>query len=150
MSRFYPHVTVASVIERDGRFLLVRERIDGQIRINQPAGHLEPDETLTQAACREALEETGWHIKPTGVIGTQLYKAPANGETYLRTTFIASPEAHDPTRELDHPIIDTAWLTREQIAAEWARLRSPMVLEVVDAYLAGTQFPLAVVEGSRL
>jgi 8-oxo-dGTP pyrophosphatase MutT (NUDIX family) len=179
MKRFLPHVTVACIIERDGKFLLVRELIDGQERLNQPAGHLEADESLQQAAVRETLEETGWDIELTGVVGVDVYKAPANNETYVRTTFIgkaikhrptftlddgidvykapANNETyvrttfigkaikHRPTFTLDDGIIGPQWLTRDQVAASLDTLRSPMVLGVIDDYLAGRRFALEVV-----
>jgi 8-oxo-dGTP pyrophosphatase MutT (NUDIX family) len=145
MKRFLPHVTVACIIERDGKFLLVRELIDGQERLNQPAGHLEADESLQQAAVRETLEETGWDIELTGVVGVDVYKAPANNETYVRTTFIGKAIKHRPTFTLDDGIIGPQWLTRDQVAASLDTLRSPMVLGVIDDYLAGRRFALEVV-----
>ncbi|WP_339897086.1 NUDIX hydrolase [uncultured Gilvimarinus sp.] len=149
MTRFLPHVTVACVIPRDDQFLLVRELIDGEEKLNQPAGHLEPDETLPQAAIRETLEETGWGITLTGVVGVDLYKAPGNGETYVRTTFIGSPVQHHPELVLDEGIIGPIWLTREQIAEARDKLRSPMVLSVIDDYLTGRRFGLEVVAVDR-
>lgn len=144
-----PHVTVATLVERQGEFLLVRETIDGEIRINQPAGHLEADETLAQAALRETLEETGWTVALTGVVGIDLYTSPSNGITYVRTTFIARPISHDPASPLDTGIIDTVWLSRETLAAHHEQLRSPLVLQVIDDYLAGRQFPLEVAAPDR-
>ncbi|UTF60315.1 NUDIX hydrolase [Gilvimarinus sp. DA14] len=142
---FTPHVTVACIIERKGRFLLVRELIDGKERINQPAGHLEAGETLQQAAIRETLEETGWHIELTGVAGIDLYTAPANGVTYVRTTFIGTALQQEPNAELDAGIIAPVWLSRDELAKRKAELRSPMVLNIVDQYLAGRRYPLEVV-----
>lgn len=96
-----PHVTVATIVERDNRFLMVYEEADGKKVYNQPAGHLDPNETLKDAAVRETLEETGWTVSLTGVVGVNLYTAPSNGITYLRTTFIAEALSHDQTRQLD-------------------------------------------------
>ncbi|MCP8898166.1 NUDIX hydrolase [Gilvimarinus xylanilyticus] len=141
---FMPHVTVACVIERDAQFLLVREWIDGRERLNQPAGHLEANETLAQAAVRETLEETGWHIELTGVVGVDLYTAPANGVTYVRTTFIGRALEEDANPQLDEGIIGPEWLTRDEIAARREQLRSPMVLDIIDQYLAGRRYPLEV------
>ncbi|WP_041523030.1 NUDIX hydrolase [Gilvimarinus agarilyticus] len=149
MTRFLPHVTVACVIPRNDQFLLVRELIDGEEKLNQPAGHLEADESLAQAAIRETLEETGWDITLTGIVGVDLYKAPANGETYVRTTFIGNPVQHHPELALDDGIIGPVWLTREQIAEAYNKLRSPMVLNVIDDYLAGRRFGLEVVAVDR-
>jgi|SRR5690554_887999 len=145
MSRLITRATVACVIEREGRFLLVREQINGQLRLNQPAGHLEADESLQQAALRETLEETGWDVELTGVVGVNLYKAAGSGSTFLRTTFIARALRHHPERPLDEGIVGPVWLTRQQVAACRDSHRSPMVLGVIDDYLAGRRFALEVV-----
>lgn len=140
-----PHVTVATIIERDNRFLMVYEEADGKKVYNQPAGHLDPNETLTQAAIRETLEETGWTVGLTGVVGVNLYTAPSNGITYFRTTFIAHPISHDQTRTLDTGIIEAVWLSYEEILDRKDQLRSPMTLQIIDEYRAGRRFPLSVV-----
>ncbi len=140
-----PHVTVATIIERDNRFLLVYEESDGKLVYNQPAGHLDPDETLQDAAIREALEETGWTIKLTGVVGVNLYTAPSNGITYFRTTFIGEALSQDATRPLDTGIIEAVWLTYEELLERKEQLRSPMTLQIVEEYRAGRRFPLEVV-----
>jgi len=140
-----PHVTVATIIEHDGRFLFVYEEADGKQVYNQPAGHLDPDETLCEAALRETLEETGWTVKLTGVVGVNLYTAPSNGITYMRTTFIAEPISHDPNRPLDTGIISAVWLTYDELLARKDQLRSPMTLEIIDDYRSGRRFPLEVV-----
>jgi 8-oxo-dGTP pyrophosphatase MutT (NUDIX family) len=140
-----PHVTVATIIERDNRFLMVYEDADGQLVYNQPAGHLDPDETLQQAAVRETLEETGWAIKLTGVVGVNLYIAPSNGITYCRTTFIGEAVSHDVNCRLDTGIIEAVWLTYEELVERKDQLRSPMTLQIIDEYRAGRRFPLEVV-----
>jgi len=140
-----PHVTVATIVERDNRFLMVYEDSDGKLVYNQPAGHLDPDETLQQAAIRETLEETGWTVKLTGVVGVNLYTAPANGITYCRTTFIADVIGHDESRPLDTGIIDAVWLTYEEILQRKDQLRSPMTLQIIEEYRAGRRFPLEVI-----
>lgn len=140
-----PHVTVATVIERDGRFLFVYEESDGKKVYNQPAGHLDPDETLAEAALRETLEETGWTVKLTGVVGVNLYTAPSNGITYMRTTFIADAISQDQTRPLDTGIIEAVWLTYEELLARKDQLRSPMTLQIIEDYRSGRRFPLEVV-----
>ncbi len=140
-----PHVTVATIIERDNRFLMVFEESDGKLVYNQPAGHLDPNETLHEAAIRETLEETGWTIKLTGVVGANLYTAPSNGITYFRTTFIGEAISHDANRLLDAGIIEAVWLTYEELLERKSQLRSPMTLQIVDEYLAGRRFPLSVV-----
>lgn len=140
-----PHVTVATIVERDNRFLLVYETSDGKQVYNQPAGHLEPNETLLEAALRETLEETGWTVKLTGVVGINLYEAPSNGTTYFRTTFIAEAVSLDKERPLDTGIIEAVWLTYEEILARKHQLRSPMTLQIIDDYRAGKRFPLSVI-----
>ena len=140
-----PHVTVATIIERDNRFLLVYEEADGKKVYNQPAGHLDPNETLREAAIRETLEETGWTVKLTGVVGINLYTAPSNGITYVRTTFIADTVSLDADRKLDTGIIEAVWLTYEEVLARKDRLRSPMTLQIIEEYRAGRRFPLEVV-----
>jgi NADH pyrophosphatase NudC (nudix superfamily) len=140
-----PHVTVATIIERDNLFLLVYEESDGRKVYNQPAGHLEPNETLAEAAIRETLEETAWSVELTGVVGVNLYTAPSNGITYFRTTFIANAIKHDPYRRLDDGIIDAVWLTYEEILQRKDQLRSPMTLQIIEDYRAGRRFPLEVV-----
>ena len=140
-----PHVTVATIIERDNRFLMVYEEADGKKVYNQPAGHLDPNETLLEAAIRETLEETGWAIKLTGIVGINLYTAPSNGITYFRTTFIGEAISHDPSRTLDTGIIEAVWLTYEEIFARQEQLRSPMTLHIIDDYRAGKHFPLTVI-----
>lgn len=140
-----PHVTVATIVERAGRFLLVYEEADGKQVYNQPAGHLDPHETLQEAAIRETLEETAWHVRLTGVVGVNLYEAPTNGITYVRTTFIAEAVSQDTERSLDAGIIEAVWLTYEEILERRAQLRSPMTLQIIDEYRAGRRFPLAVI-----
>jgi ADP-ribose pyrophosphatase YjhB (NUDIX family) len=136
-----PHVTVATVIARDGRFLLVEEAVRGQIVLNQPAGHLDPDETLQAAAVRETLEETGWDVELTCLLGVQQWHSPS-GRQFVRFTFAAEAVHHDPARALDEGILRALWMTRDEIVAAGPRLRSPMVLASVDDWLAGRRMPL--------
>src|SRR5690606_24023648 len=131
-----PHVTVATIIERDDRFLMVYEEAEGHKVYNQPAGHLDPNETLKEAAIRETLEETGWTEELTGAVGVNLYTAPSNGITYLRTTFIAKTVSHDADRPLDTGIIEAVWLTYEELLARKDQLRSPMTLQIIEEYRA--------------
>jgi len=135
-------VTVAAVIERDERFLLVEERACGQVVFNQPAGHLEPDESLLEAVVRETLEETGYRFEPHHLVGIYLWKNEATGASFLRVTFTgaAAPPAGAPT--LDDGIIAVHWLTRNQLLGMRHQLRSPMVLRSIDDYRAGLRYPL--------
>jgi 8-oxo-dGTP pyrophosphatase MutT (NUDIX family) len=137
-----PDVTVAAIAERDGQFLLVEERIRGQLVFNQPAGHLEEGETLLQAVVRETLEETGWQFEPQWLLGVYLWRGH-HGHTTLRFAFIGKVDHFEPGRALDPPIIATHWLTREAVAAQTGRLRTPLVLRCIDDYLAGRRAPLA-------
>jgi 8-oxo-dGTP pyrophosphatase MutT (NUDIX family) len=136
------HVTVATIVEDHGRFLIVEELKGGKAVLNQPAGHLDPDETLQNAAVRETLEETGWDVELTSVIGIYLYTAPSNGVTYQRICFAAKPLRHHPDYQLDDGIIGPLWLTREQLQAEQDRWRSELVMRCIDDYLSGEHFSL--------
>lgn len=143
--RFTPHVTVATIIEDQGRFLLVEEMADGRAVFNQPAGHLEADESLMQAALRETLEETGWDVELTGVIGVYLYTAPSNGVTYQRVCFAGKALQRRPAQSLDEGIIGPRWLTRDELAAQPERWRSELVLRCIDDYLKGERYPLTLI-----
>jgi len=144
--RFWqPDVTVATVVVRDGRLLVVEERVNGALVINQPAGHLEPDESLTDAALRETREETGWDVRLTGFIGAYQWKAE-NGRHYLRFAFAAEPERHDPTRSLDTGIERAMWMTPTELISLRDRHRSPLVWRVVADYLGGRRHPLSMLQ----
>jgi 8-oxo-dGTP pyrophosphatase MutT (NUDIX family) len=140
-----PSVTVAAVIERDGRFLLVEEEADGGICLNQPAGHLEEGESLLDAAAREVLEETAYAFKPTQLVGVYLWRSEADAAsatTYLRFAFIGEVGSLDAARALDDGILRTLWLTPDGIAARRAEHRSPLVQRCIDDYLRGRRYPL--------
>jgi len=145
-----PHVTVAVVAERDGKLLLVEERIGGQLVLNQPAGHLEPDESLLDAAVRETLEETGWTVELTALIGMYQWQVPDSpgpreDRQYLRVAFAAKPVAHDPARPLDTGIVRALWLSPPELLAEQNRHRSPLVWQIVADYLGGQRARLSLV-----
>ncbi len=145
--RFWqPDVTVATVVVRDGRLLCVEERVDGQVVINQPAGHLEPDESLLEAALRETREETGWDVRLTAFVGAYQWKAPETGRHYLRFAFAAEPVSHDPARPLDAGIVRAGWLTPDELQQARARHRSPLVWQVVEDFLAGRRHPLSMLQ----
>ncbi len=143
MDDWVAHVTVATVIEQDGSFLLVEETSDGKLVINQPAGHLDPGESLATAARRETLEETGWEVELQGLLGLALYTAP-NGITYHRTTFFGRPLRQVST-QLDAGIERCLWLDHHDMQRESARMRSPLVLRAVEQYLAGRRYPLDLI-----
>lgn len=144
--RFWqPDVTVATIVVRDGRLLLVEESVGGQLVLNQPAGHLEPDESLVEAALRETLEETGWSVRLTGFVGAYQWKAPT-ARHYLRFAFAAEPLSHDPSRVLDEGITRALWLTPAELQAESVRHRSPLVWRAVADFLAGRRQPLDLVQ----
>lgn len=137
-----PDVTVAAVVERDGKFLLVEERASGRVVLNQPAGHLERGETFLHAVQRETLEETGWTFVPREVVGIYVWQPEHIARTFLRVAFRGRLEGHDPARPLDHGILRTRWLDREQLMAAEARHRSPLVARCVDDYVGGVRYPL--------
>ena len=145
-----PSVTVAAVVERDGRFLLVEEETSHGRLYNQPAGHLDPGESLTEAVVRETMEETAHAFKPTALLGVYQYHHPGDDVTYIRFAFIGEIIAHEADRALDHGIIRAVWFTPGEVRREAPRHRSPLVLRCMDDYLAGRRYPLAVLhrEGS--
>jgi 8-oxo-dGTP pyrophosphatase MutT (NUDIX family) len=139
-----PRVTVAAVAEQRGRFLMVEEHADGQIRFNQPAGHLEDRESLIDAVVRECLEETAWHFEPQALVGIYRWRKPDSDATFLRATFSGRCLEQDTGRRLDADIIAAHWLTADDIRALADRLRSPLVLQSIDDYLLGKRYPLDI------
>jgi 8-oxo-dGTP pyrophosphatase MutT (NUDIX family) len=134
------------VIEKNGQFLLVEETSAGKLVYNQPAGHLEPNETLLEAAVRETLEETAWHVSLTAVLGISRYTAQHNGTIYYRITFIAEALRHDPSIVLDDGIEQAIWLDLATIRANQEKCRSPLVLKNIEQYLAGEHYPLSLID----
>jgi ADP-ribose pyrophosphatase YjhB (NUDIX family) len=137
-----PHVTVATIVERDGKFLMVKEKSAGRIVYNQPAGHLEPGETLRDAALRETLEETTWEVRLQTFLGIYQYTSAANGVDYVRHCFIAEPLRQRSDRALDPDILEALWMSRTEIQGQADSLRSPLVLAVIDDYLRGKCYSL--------
>ena len=144
MSRWRPSVTVAAVIERDGKFLCVEEMAGGRRVINQPAGHLDPGESLSAAVSREVLEETAHRFVPTGLLGVYRWIYDKEDVTFLRFAFVGRVDGVENGRALDKEIIAAVWLTPAELAARRAEHRSPLVQQCVDDYLAGRSFPLEV------
>ncbi len=140
-----PNVTVAAVIERDGKFLMVEEETDVGIRFNQPAGHLECRESLSAAVIREVLEETGRSFVPEALVGIYNWRNEARDITYLRFVFTGRITGHDTARPLDQGIIATHWLTLEEIRQQQSLHRSPMVLQCVEDWCAGKRAPLDLI-----
>lgn len=147
--RWKPHVTVAAVIERGGRFLLVEEQTSDGLRLNNPAGHLEPGESPAQGCAREVLEEAGWAFEPEALVGIYFnrFTKTRTGEdiTYQRFAFCGRLLAHHDWRQLDTGIVRALWMSPDEIRACRERHRSPLLLKSLEDYLAGQRFPLSLV-----
>jgi 8-oxo-dGTP pyrophosphatase MutT (NUDIX family) len=139
-----PHVTVAAIVERNGRFLVIEEHTSAGLRINQPAGHLEAGETLVEAVIRETLEETAHHFEPKALVGAYMtHFARQSGDvTYLRFTFCGTAGEEVADRALDDGIVRTLWLTADELRASAERHRTPIVLTCLEDYLSGRRVPL--------
>jgi 8-oxo-dGTP pyrophosphatase MutT (NUDIX family) len=142
--RWKPRVTVAVVAEQRGKFLIVEEHAGGEIRFNQPAGHLEDRESLLDAVVRECLEETAWHFEPQALVGIYRWRNPDSDDTFLRATFWGRCTQQATGLPLDPEIITAHWLTADEIRARAERLRSPLVLQSIDDYLSGKRYPLDI------
>lgn len=141
-----PHVTVAAVIEREGRFLVVEEHTSRGLQFNQPAGHLEENESLIAAVMREVVEETGWQFEPEYVLSLHLWRKNPRQPSFLRCCFSGQCHSYNPAQVLDEGIVATHWLTSEEIKAQPKRLRSPLVSISIDEYLKGQRYPLPLVK----
>ena len=145
--RFRPSVTVAAIIERDGRYLLVEEETPEGLCLNNPAGHLDRGESLLHGVVRETLEETARAFTPEALVGVYMsrFQRPQRGEdvTYVRFAFCGSVGDADAGRALDEGIVRTLWLAPDEIRACRARHRSPLVLRCIEDHLAGRRYPLA-------
>jgi len=147
-TRWKPNVTVAAVIERDGRFLLVEEETADGLRLNNPAGHLDCGETPAHACVRETLEETAHAFTPTALVGIYLSRQTTSGggdTTYLRFAFCGELGSLDPNRTLDTGIVRTVWMTADEVRACSARHRSPLLLQCMEDFLQGTRYPMELV-----
>lgn len=138
-----PNVTVAAVIERDGKFLLVEEETTEGLMFNQPAGHLEKGETLLEGVAREVWEETAYRFAPEALLGIYHWEHPRKDITYLRFAFVGQLTGHDPQQKLDDGIVRACWMSLEEVRATEERHRSPQVLTCIEHYLAGQRFPLS-------
>ncbi|MDR0529126.1 MAG: NUDIX hydrolase [Zoogloeaceae bacterium] len=146
IERFWkPNVTVAAVVERDGKFLLVEEETESGARFNQPAGHLEKGESLVAAAARECLEETGYHFRPDALLGIYQWARPVGEITYLRFAFAGEIVGCEPDRPLDTGVIAARWMTLDEMRATRERHRSPLILRCAEDYRAGRRLPLDVI-----
>lgn len=147
--RWKPSVTVAAIVERDGRFLLVEEHTPEGLRLNNPAGHLDPGESPAEGCARETLEETAHPFTPTALVGVYLsrFQREATGEdiTYLRFAFCGTLGELELGRSLDTGIVRTLWMTPDDIRASSERHRSPLVLRCMEDYLVGQRFPMALI-----
>jgi 8-oxo-dGTP pyrophosphatase MutT (NUDIX family) len=143
VSVWKPAVTVAAIIERDGRFLFVEEEADGRRVLNQPAGHLDPGESLVAAVAREVLEETAHRFRPTALLGVYRWHYAPQDVTFLRFAFCGEALGADPAPALDPEIVALHWLTPQELSARRTMHRSPLVERCVADYLAGKRFPLA-------
>ena len=140
-----PDITVAAIVEIEGRFLCVEELIRNRRVFNQPAGHVESGEDFLQAVCRETLEETAWHFEPQWFLGVYRWQAPARPRSTLRFAYAGRVHGHEAQRVLDSPVVAAHWLTRAQLLESTRTLRTPLVLQCIDDYLAGVRLPLRAV-----
>jgi len=139
-----PHATVAAIVEKNGKFLMVEEKVGGEIVYNQPAGHLEPNESLIEAVIRETQEETAWKFTPEALIGVYLWPQPKTDRTFLRFAFCGSCSDHQGEQALDDGILQALWLSKEELQNS-KKLRSPMVIQNINDYLAGQRYPLEII-----
>lgn len=139
------HITVATIIERDGRFLMVEEECRGEMVINQPAGHVENGEGLSAAAIRETFEETGWHVDVDSVISVYRWLCPETGETYFRVAFGGRLLEHDPQHTLDQGILRALWMSPDELQQMNHQLRSPLVMRSINDYMKNIRYPLDLI-----
>ena len=138
-----PHATVAAIVEKNGKYLMVEENVGGEIVYNQPAGHLDPNENLTEAVIRETREETAWLFEPEALVGIYLWEQPNTERTFLRFAFCGQCTDHRKAQVLDDGILQAVWMSRDELL-ECKNLRSPMVIRNIDDYIAGIRYPLDV------
>lgn len=145
--RWSPRVTVAAIVERDNKFLIVEEEIDGKLMLNQPAGHWEHGETLLEAVIRETLEETAWEFTPTALTGIYQWQHPEQADTtFLRFAFCGEVHNYHQDTKLDEGIIQSLWLSREELIDRQHQHRSPQLLQCIDDYLINQRIDLSVLK----
>ena len=140
-----PHITVATIVERAGKFLMVKENSGGRLVYNQPAGHVEAKESLLDAAIRETLEETAWRVNLEKLLGIYQYTSPENGITYIRHCFIAKAIEPRTDRDLDEDIAEAVWVSLGELEQRESEMRSPLVLEAIRDYRKGVSYPLSLI-----
>ena len=138
-----PDLAAAAIIQRNDRFLIVEERIRGNLLLNQPAGHVDDGESIIDAVIRETLEETAWHFVPRALLGIYLWRNPDNGHSILRVAITGEVTGYEPARELDKPVVAAHWMERAALVAQSHRLRSPLVMRCIDDFLAGHRHDLS-------
>ena len=146
MTIWKPHVTVAAIAEKDDKFLIVEEMVDGRLVYNQPAGHLDAGESLIEAVIRETYEESAWIFQPEALVGIQLWRHPIHSESYLRFSFCGSCCDHNEDQVLDDGVEQAVWLSRDELMDNNHKLRSPMVLRTIDDYLEGRRYSMDILE----
>ena len=147
---WFPRITVAAVVEREGRYLLIEEESERGPVFNQPAGHLDPGESLQEAVAREALEESAHGFRPTTLVGIYHYRDPRTDITYLRIAFAGEITGYEPGRALDTGILRAVWVTPEEAKASSPRHRSPLVMRCIDDHAAGKRYPLELLAYSSV
>lgn len=148
--RWTPRSTVAAIVELDNRFLMVEEMIQGERIFNQPAGHLEEQERFVDAVKRETLEETGWTVEPTDLLGLYVYQTKDRSLTFHRVCFVAKAVQQVPDAKLDSEILAVHWMTRDEVAQRKSQLRSDLVLSCIDDYLAGVRYPMDIIQDQSI
>jgi 8-oxo-dGTP pyrophosphatase MutT (NUDIX family) len=141
-----PHVVVASIVERDGRYLIVEEMIAGDRRLNQPAGHWERGETLLEAVRRETLEESAWEVEPRSFLGVYIWQPASLSYPFVRFAFIADAVREHKGRKLDDGILRALWLTPDELLARSTEHRSPSVMQCIEDHRAGRAYPLSMIQ----
>jgi 8-oxo-dGTP pyrophosphatase MutT (NUDIX family) len=144
-----PDITVAAVVAREQRFLIVEERIAGKLVLNQPAGHVEHDETVIAAVVRETLEETAWQFAPQALVGVYCWRKADSQHDTLRFAITGSVSNHNPQAVLDSPVVAAHWLTREELLHRPDQLRTPLVLRCIDDFVAGQRSSLSGISDLR-